>query len=271
MFKPGGITFLEGIILFCTFLCTLQPIVHFWNSVIGLCVMAFGDAEKSIYPYFDATGPFPEITSRTALTIFMHNEDPNPIFDRLHAMHESLYQAGRLQHFRCDAHGRKRLRPHQKQHWHSIQYGKVPSNWHTANQFVGMPFVSDFSHLTQFGLRHSVPIFNTGLSWWVNDCALFWGHNAIIHTQAFQQNCKLPVLSGKPLRGGHVLSHDIIESMFMCRAGYESRMIPIETASYELIPPIFIDYMPREFRWCPGSMKYWFLLKEPGLKLISRV
>ncbi|KAF4440805.1 Glucans biosynthesis glucosyltransferase H [Fusarium acutatum] len=83
-FKLGGITFLEGIILFCSFICTFQPIVASWRAVIGLLIMAFGNAEKS----------------RTALVVFMRNEDPSSIFDHVLEMHKSLSQIGRLQRFR---------------------------------------------------------------------------------------------------------------------------------------------------------------------------
>ncbi|KAG5756430.1 hypothetical protein H9Q69_005076 [Fusarium xylarioides] len=40
------------------------------------------------------------LRSRTALVIFMRNEDPGSIFDRILEMHKSLSQTGRLQHFR---------------------------------------------------------------------------------------------------------------------------------------------------------------------------
>ncbi|KAL7755478.1 hypothetical protein ACKLNR_014576 [Fusarium oxysporum f. sp. zingiberi] len=334
MFKPGGITFLEGFILFCATICTPPYIITFWNYIIGLYISAFGKAEKSVYPYFDANGPLPEITSKTALAICMRNEDPTPIFDRLHAMHESLRQTGRLEHFRFVmvsdtsrpdvmqmedegfAHLQNSLSKGMSEatvyrrrdkntgfkagnikdyldHYSkgddffvvldsdSAMSGdllvrmvssmeKYPQIGLLQTQFTGIPAIGTFTRALQFGLRSSQHTLNIGSSWWVNDCAFYWGHNAIIRTKAFHKNCMLPVLPGKPPLGGYVLSHDVMEGIFMRRAGYEVRMIPIETESYEANPPTFLDYLRRENRWCQGSMQYWFMLKEPGLKPVSR-
>ncbi|KAF5009424.1 hypothetical protein FDECE_4356 [Fusarium decemcellulare] len=334
MFKPGGITFLEGFILFCAAICTPPYIISSWNYIIGLCINAFGQAEKSIYPYFDANGPLPEVTSKTALVICMRNEQPTPIFDRLHAMRESLRQTGRLQHFRfvmlsdtsdpdvmrMEDEGFVRLRDslgkgmsqstvyRRRDKNTGFKAGNIkdyldhysedddffvvldsdsamggdllvrmvssmekhPQIGLLQTQFSGMPAVGTFTRLLQFGLRYSLGAYNIGSSWWVNDCAFYWGHNAIIRTKAFHKNCMLPVLPGKPPLGGYILSHDVMEGIFMRRGGYEVRMIPIETESYETNPPTFLDYLRRENRWCQGSMQYWFMLKEPGLKPVSR-
>ncbi|KAL2875746.1 hypothetical protein SGCOL_009058 [Colletotrichum sp. CLE4] len=96
---------------------------------------------------------------------------------------------------------------------------------------IGMPAVSAFTRLYQFGLRHGVRTYNMGFSWWAHDWALYWGHNAIIRTKAFHEHCMLPKLPGKPPLGGYILSHDLLEAMFMRRGGYEVRVLPIETES----------------------------------------
>ncbi|KAJ4307537.1 hypothetical protein N0V84_012660 [Fusarium piperis] len=326
MFKPGGITFLEGFMLFCATIYTPPSIVTSWNYIIGLCITAFGKAEYSVYPYYDAKGPLPEISSKTALTILMRNEDPTAIFDRLHAMRESLRKTGWLQHFRfvilsdtsrpdvmqMEDEGFARLQNslgkgmsqatvyRRRDKNTGFKAGNIKEyldNYSEADdffvvldsdsamsgellvrmvssmekhpqigllqtQFIGMPAVGTFTRLFQFGLRYSLP----GGSATV----LYWGHNAVIRTKAFHKNCMLPILPGKPPLGGYILSHDVMEGMFMRRAGYEVRMIPIDTESYETNPPTFLDYLRRENRWCQGSMQYWFMLKEPGLKPLSR-
>ena len=66
------------------------------------------------------------------------------------------------------------------------------------------------------------------------------------------------------------MSHDIVETMFIRRAGYECQLLPIITESYETFPPTLIEAMNRQNRWFQGDMQYIFLLKEPGLKLINR-
>ncbi|KAJ3957200.1 hypothetical protein N0V92_006232 [Colletotrichum tropicale] len=113
---------------------------------------------------------------------------------------------------------------------------------------VGMPAVSGFTRIYQFGLRHSLRAYNTGFSWWAADCTLYWGHNAIIRKKAFHENCMLPKSPGGPPLGGYILSHDLMEAMLMRRAGYEARLLPIETESYETNPPTFLDYIRRELR-----------------------
>ncbi|KXH44626.1 glucans biosynthesis glucosyltransferase H [Colletotrichum salicis] len=90
IFMRSKFTLLDVIILLCGTICIPWPIVSFWNSAIGLCIILFGNAEQSAYPYFRPRGPLPEFTSMTALAIFMRSEDSIPVFDRLYAMHENL-------------------------------------------------------------------------------------------------------------------------------------------------------------------------------------
>lgn len=93
-------TLLDIVIVLCGTICIPWPIVSFWNSAIGLCVILFGNAERSVYPYFRPRGPLSKLRTTTALTIFMRNEDPGPVLDRLYAMYESLQQINCLKHFR---------------------------------------------------------------------------------------------------------------------------------------------------------------------------
>ncbi|KAL2207020.1 putative glycosyltransferase [Sarocladium strictum] len=334
MFKPGGITFLEGFILFCAAICIPPYVVSSWNYMIGIFIEGFGTPETSTYPYFDAHGPLPSIRSRTALAICMRNEDPAPIFDRVHAMRESLRQVNKLQHFRflllsdtsepdvtkMEAEGVARLESDLSEaKRQSIMYRRRKKNTgfkagnikdyldnHSQGddffiildsdsvmggdllvrlvasmerhpeigllqtQFTSLPASGAFTRLLQFSLRWSLRASNLGSCWWTGDCAFYWGHNAIIRTAAFHKHCMLPVLPGKPPLGGHILSHDVMEGIFMRRAGYEVRLVPIDTESYESNPPTFLDYLRREHRWCQGNMQYWFMLTEPGIGLVGR-
>ncbi|WAP70026.1 glucans biosynthesis glucosyltransferase MdoH [Jiella pelagia] len=135
---------------------------------------------------------------------------------------------------------------------------------------VGMPAESGFARLFQFGMRHGMRAFTMGSAWWSADCGPYWGHNALIRTQAFVDHCELPVLPGKAPLGGPVLSHDQIEAVYMRRAGYEVRVIPVETRSFETNPPTLLEFKTRDLRWCQGNMQYWRFLVEPGLKPVSR-
>ncbi|MEM1343705.1 MAG: glucans biosynthesis glucosyltransferase MdoH [Pseudomonadota bacterium] len=135
---------------------------------------------------------------------------------------------------------------------------------------VGAPATSAFARIFQFGMRHGMRSFTMGAAWWQGDCGPFWGHNALIRTAAFRRHCRLPVLDGAPPLGGHILSHDQIEAATMRRAGFEVRVIPVESGSYEDNPPTLQDFTKRDLRWCQGNMQYFSLLGLKGLRPASR-
>jgi len=135
---------------------------------------------------------------------------------------------------------------------------------------VGAPAESAFGRIFQFGMRHGMRAFTLGSAWWQGDCGPFWGHNAIIRTAAFKAHCALPKIGGRPPMGGDILSHDQVEAVLMRRAGYEVRVVPVASESYEENPVTILDFMTREQRWCNGNMQYWKLLAMPGLRPTSR-
>ncbi|MGA2045107.1 MAG: glucans biosynthesis glucosyltransferase MdoH [Roseiarcus sp.] len=135
---------------------------------------------------------------------------------------------------------------------------------------VGLPSVSAFARLFQFGMRLGMRSHTLGSAWWQGDCGPYWGHNAILRLEPFAAHCRLPVLAGGGPLGGHVLSHDQVEAALMRRAGYEVRVLPVEGISWEENPPTLIEYIRRDLRWCQGNMQYWRLLGLPGLKPVSR-
>ncbi|MEM9500021.1 MAG: glucans biosynthesis glucosyltransferase MdoH [Pseudomonadota bacterium] len=135
---------------------------------------------------------------------------------------------------------------------------------------VGSPADSAFARIFQFGMRHGMRSYTTGATWWQGDCGPYWGHNALIRADAFRRHTRLPILPGKPPLGGHILSHDQIEAALIRRAGYEVRVMPVETESFEDNPPTLMDFTKRDLRWCQGNMQYWPLLKMKGLRPTSR-
>ena len=135
---------------------------------------------------------------------------------------------------------------------------------------VGAPADSVFGRVFQFGMRHGMTSFTLGSAWWQGDCGPFWGHNAVIRVAPFKAHCDLPTLGGKPPWGGPILSHDQLEAVMMRRAGYEVRVLPIESESYEDNPVSILDFMTREQRWCNGNMQYLRLLNMPNLPIVSR-
>ena len=98
----------------------------------------------------------------------------------------------------------------------------------------------------------------------------YWGHNAIIRTEAFAAHCGLPNLRGRPPFGGHILSHDFVEAALIRRAGYAVYMLPTLGGSYEESPPSLIDLAARDRRWCQGNLQHIRILPAKGLVLASR-
>ena len=135
---------------------------------------------------------------------------------------------------------------------------------------VGSPAQSAFARIFQFGMRHGMRSYTMGATWWQGDCGPYWGHNALIRAQAFRRHCRLPLLPGRAPLGGHILSHDQVEATLMRKAGYEVRVLPVETGSWEDNPPTLMDFTQRDLRWCQGNMQYWPLLGMKGLKPTSR-
>ena len=131
---------------------------------------------------------------------------------------------------------------------------------------VGAPSKSAFARIFQFGMRHGMRTYTMGAAWWAGDCGPFWGHNALVRVEPFARHCVLPKLGGDQ----HILSHDQIEAALMRCAGYEVRVLPIESGSYEENPPTLLDFVRRDLRWCQGNMQYLNLLKTPGLLPMSR-
>ncbi|TAM83034.1 MAG: glucans biosynthesis glucosyltransferase MdoH [Candidimonas sp.] len=204
--------------------------------------------------------------------------EPTPIYRR--RVHNHGYKAGNIYEF-LETHG-ARFDYFIPLDVDSLMSGAVTTRLVAAMQarreigilqslVVGMPSTSGFTRVFQFGMRHGLRVFTTGAAWWTADCGPYWGHNAVIRTAPFREHCRLPELSGPPPFGGAILSHDQVEATFMRRAGYEVRVIPVESESYEINPPTLLDFIRRELRWCQGNMQYFRLLAEPGLRPVSRM
>jgi membrane glycosyltransferase len=135
---------------------------------------------------------------------------------------------------------------------------------------TGAPSTSAFARIFQFGMRHGMRSYTMGNAWWNADCGPYWGHNAMVRVAPFAAACELPVLPGKAPLGGYILSHDQIEATLMRAAGFEVRVLPVESESWEENPPTILDFTKRDLRWCQGNMQYWRLVGLPGLKPLSR-
>lgn len=129
---------------------------------------------------------------------------------------------------------------------------------------------SMFGRLMQFSAAYLSPFFARGTALMQGEEGPYWGHNAIVRVKAFAESCGLPVLSGKPPAGGHILSHDYVEAALLARAGWKVEVDPHLTGSYEEGPENLIEYAKRDRRWCQGNLQHRRLLDAPGLRLWSR-
>ncbi|MDP4593542.1 MAG: glucans biosynthesis glucosyltransferase MdoH [Beijerinckiaceae bacterium] len=135
---------------------------------------------------------------------------------------------------------------------------------------VGTPSQSAFARVFQFGMRQGMRPYAVGSAWWSGDCGQFWGHNALVRTAPFADQCHLPELPANALFGGRILSHDQIEAVLMRKAGYEVRVLPVEGGSWEDNPPNVLEFMQRDTRWCQGNLQYVHLLGMKNIAPVSR-
>jgi membrane glycosyltransferase len=135
---------------------------------------------------------------------------------------------------------------------------------------VGVLIPSFFAQVFEFGHRLSMVCRAVGAVWWQGDRCQYWGHNALIRMAPFIEFCRLESLPGTGPFSGHIICHDQIEASLMERAGYEIRVLPVESGSYEGVPPTLLEFMDRDYRWFHGNLKNLRLLSLPELPWMSR-
>ncbi len=128
-----------------------------------------------------------------------------------------------------------------------------------------------FARLQQFAGHVYGPLIAHGIAWWHGSEGNYWGHNAMIRTQAFAEQAGLPRLPGKPPFGGDILSHDFVEAALLRRGGWAVHMIPDLPGSYEEGPPGLTDVAIRDRRWCQGNLQHGAVLPARGLHWVSRL
>lgn len=128
-----------------------------------------------------------------------------------------------------------------------------------------------FGRVMQFAHSAYGEPFMAGLNYLAMGDATFWGHNAIIRLAPFIESCGLPELPGREPFGGHILSHDFVESALMTKAGYQVWLLPVSEGSYEEGPPTIIDTLKRDRRWCQGNMQHFWLLFAKGWRPLARL
>jgi membrane glycosyltransferase len=128
-----------------------------------------------------------------------------------------------------------------------------------------------FGRIQQFANRLYAPIFIAGLNYWTQGFGNYWGHNAIIRTEPFMQNCDLPHLPGRKPFGGQILSHDFVEAALMLKENWQVWFAYDLEGSYEEQPQDIIENAQRDRRWCQGNLQHGLLLLARGLRGLSRI
>ena len=128
-----------------------------------------------------------------------------------------------------------------------------------------------FARMQQFAGRVYGPLIAQGIAWWHGSEGNYWGHNAIIRTQAFAEQAGLPHLQGRKPFGGPILSHDFVEAALMRRGGWAIHMVPALGGSFEESPPSLTDVAIRDRRWCQGNLQHAGVLRARGLNWVSRL
>ncbi|WP_227321011.1 glucans biosynthesis glucosyltransferase MdoH [Acidisoma silvae] len=128
-----------------------------------------------------------------------------------------------------------------------------------------------FARMQQFAGRIYGPVIAQGIAWWHGSEGNYWGHNAVIRTQAFAEQAGLPHLKGRKPFGGAVLSHDFVEAALMRRGGWAIHMVPALGGSYEESPPSLTDVAIRDRRWAQGNLQHVGVLPARGLHWVSRL
>ncbi|MFA3918307.1 glucans biosynthesis glucosyltransferase MdoH [Ruegeria hyattellae] len=135
-------------------------------------------------------------------------------------------------------------------------------------QLIGAQSV--FARVQQFANGVYGAAFAEGLARWCGEEGNYWGHNAIIRTQAFANCAGLPHLRSLTGREQLIMSHDFVEAGLLRRAGWSVRFLPRIRGSYEETPPTLIDHVQRDRRWCQGNLQHLNLLGSKGFRSISR-
>jgi len=131
--------------------------------------------------------------------------------------------------------------------------------------------VTLLQYLQQFASNVYGPSVASGLATWHRDQGNYWGHNAIIRTQAFASAAGLPTLPGPAPFGGDIQSHDFVEAVLLQRADWGVHIVPTVEGSYEGQPPTLPDVIARDRRWAQGNLQHLSIVRASGLTSMGRV
>ncbi len=127
-----------------------------------------------------------------------------------------------------------------------------------------------FARMQQFANGVYGAALAEGVAQWCGREGNYWGHNAIIRTEAFAACAGLPRVRSLIGRDSLIMSHDFVEAGLLRRAGWGVRFLPRIRGSYEETPQTLIDHVQRDRRWCQGNLQHLNLLWSRGFASLSR-
>jgi membrane glycosyltransferase len=128
-----------------------------------------------------------------------------------------------------------------------------------------------FARWQQFAARVYGPIWARAEALLAGPDGNYYGHNAILRTEAFCLHAGLGELPGEGPLSGPIASHDFVEAALVRRAGFEVRLATDLGGSYEQYPTTLVDYAARDRRWCQGNLQHLRVVMLPGLAAWSRM
>lgn len=127
------------------------------------------------------------------------------------------------------------------------------------------------ARLQQFAGRVYGPMLARGIASWFGNAGNYWGHNAVIRTEAFASSAGLPTLPGRKPFGGLILSHDFVEAALLRRGGWAVYMADDLGGSFEQAPPNLVEMVARDRRWAQGNLQHLALLGIKRLHPLNRL
>lgn len=120
--------------------------------------------------------------------------------------------------------------------------------------------MTPFARAMQFTHARCLPLYATGLFWFLGRDSIYWGHNALLRIEPFVEHANLPIMPGKPPLGGAIMSQDIVEAALLGRSGWAVEWDIRPGGSYDEFPPNIMLYGRRDRRWCQGNFQHFWLI-----------
>ncbi len=120
--------------------------------------------------------------------------------------------------------------------------------------------ITPFARAMQFTHARCLPLYATGLFWFLGRDSVYWGHNALLRIKPFIEHANLPIMPGQPPLGGSIMSQDIVEAALLGRAGWAVEWDIQPGGSYDEFPSNIMLYGRRDRRWCQGNFQHFWLV-----------